>query len=98
MKKQPIQSATSLPPSPDDERRSRMIKYSVMMGIRFVCVIVAFTIPFSGWTLIPLAGALILPYIAVIVANTVVQYAGPRVVRPGSLLRVPSPSDHRSDS
>lgn len=75
-----------------------MIKYSVMMGIRFVCVIVAFTIPFSWWTLIPLTGALLLPYFAVIIANTVIQYAGPVVKRPGSLVQVPSAGNHPSDS
>ena len=97
MKKQQIQSATSLPPSPDEERRSRMIRYMITMGIRMVCFIVAILIPLSWWTLIPLAGAIFLPYLAVVAANTVVNTATP-VRRPGSLMKVGSSRDPGSDA
>ncbi len=30
---------TELPSSPDDERRARMIRYSIAMGIRMVCIV-----------------------------------------------------------
>jgi hypothetical protein len=91
MKKQPIQSATSLPPSPDEERRGRMIKYTIAMSLRFVCFFVALAMSFppSWWTLIPVAGAVILPYIAVVVANTVVQPRVADVERPGGLVPMP---------
>ncbi len=46
MKKQPTQSATSLPPSPDAERRVRMRKYFIAMGLRLVCFGVG--VPGSG--------------------------------------------------
>jgi hypothetical protein len=95
MKKQLIQSATSLPPSPDEERRVRMIKYMVAMSLRFVCffVAIAMSFPPTWWTLIPVAGAIILPYVAVVLANTVVQPRIGSVERPGSLVRVsPAPA------
>jgi hypothetical protein len=91
MKKQQIQSATSLPPSPDAERRTRMIKYMVTMSIRLVCFIAAIFVQLwwhSWWTLVPLAGAIILPYVAVVLANTVIQPRLTPVERPGSLLSV----------
>jgi hypothetical protein len=84
MSKPHVQSATALPPSPDAERRTRMLKYSVTMGIRVVCFIVLILMPRSWWMLVPLAGALVLPYIAVVIANTVVRTATP-VERPGSI-------------
>jgi hypothetical protein len=92
MKKQPIQSVTSLPPSPDEERRSRMIKYTVAMSIRLVCFIVAIFIGANWWALIPIAGAILLPYIAVVLANTVAQPPVTEVERPGNLVRVPHTS------
>lgn len=90
MKKQPIQSATSLPPSPDEERRGRMIRYLITMGVRIVCFVATiFVWSWAGWwALIPLAGAIILPYIAVVAANTVVQPKVAPVERPGGLVRV----------
>lgn len=93
MKKQQIQSATSLPPSPDEERRGRMIRYLVTMAIRLVCFILAiFVYYWAGWwwALIPLTGALLLPYFAVVVANTVNEGRIRPVERPGNLVRVGS--------
>ncbi|AWB89218.1 DUF3099 domain-containing protein [Homoserinimonas hongtaonis] len=64
-KSQPI---TSLPRSPDDDRRARMVKYSVTMGIRLVCIIACFFAP-GWWLILPATGAIVLPYVAVIIAN-----------------------------
>jgi uncharacterized RDD family membrane protein YckC len=89
MKKQPIQSATALPPSPDAERRSRMLKYTIAMVLRLICFVVACLVPLSWWTLIPIVGAVILPYIAVVLANTVIQTGVTPVERPGGLVPVP---------
>jgi predicted tellurium resistance membrane protein TerC len=62
------QSITSLPASPRDERRSRMIRYSVTMTIRLVCLICVFFV--SGWWMLIFGlGAVVLPYFAVILAN-----------------------------
>jgi len=48
--------------------RVRMIKYAVAMGIRMVCLILVFVV--DGWfRVIPIAGAVFLPWIAVVIAN-----------------------------
>jgi hypothetical protein len=88
MKKQPIQSATSLPPSPDAERKVRMLKYTIAMAIRLICFLVAalFAQTLGWWALIPIAGAVLLPYVAVVLANTVIQSKVTEVERPGSLV------------
>ncbi|MDQ1556244.1 MAG: hypothetical protein QOI02_1246 [Actinomycetota bacterium] len=88
MKKQPVQSATSLPPSPDEERRGRMLMYSLAMGIRMLCV-VAFFFLHGWWLVAPIVGAIILPYIAVVIANTVRSGASAVVQRPGAVMPVP---------
>ena len=82
------QSITSLPESPDDERKRRMINYGIAMGIRVVCVILCFFVH-GWWLLVPLVGAIFLPYIAVVLANTHGGTGG-RVERPGGLVRVGS--------
>jgi hypothetical protein len=97
MKKQPIQSATSLPPSPDAERHIRMLKYTVAMAVRVVCFLTAiFLYQLSPWwALALLVGAIILPYIAVVLANTVVQPRVTPVERPGGLVPVTHPPTDR---
>lgn len=76
---------TSLPTSPDDERRARMVKYAIAMGVRMICIGACFVTP-GWWMLIPALGAIVLPYFAVIAANTVVTTQGNQVERPGALL------------
>jgi hypothetical protein len=45
-----------------------MIKYAVAMGIRMVCLILIFVV--DGWfKLVPVLGAVFLPWVAVIIAN-----------------------------
>lgn len=80
------QSVTALPRSPEDDRRNRMVKYSVTMGIRIVCVVLCMFV--RGWWLaVVAAGAVFLPYIAVVLAN--VTWAVPaKVVRPGAVTPV----------
>jgi len=77
---------TELPQSPAEERRSRVIRYSIAMGIRMVCLVLAVAIP-DWWRVIPLIGALVLPYVAVVVANNVGRVSTARVTRPGALVR-----------
>lgn len=63
------QSATSVEISPEDERKSRLIKYSVAMLIRMACLISGvFTTGILMWIFFSLA--IFLPYFAVILANT----------------------------
>lgn len=61
---------TSVGEAPDNERRRRMIIYTISMLTRFACVaLVVFT---SGiWQWIFGIGAIFLPYFAVVVANNV---------------------------
>ncbi|SDZ05428.1 DUF3099 domain-containing protein [Herbiconiux ginsengi] len=62
------QSVTSIPRSPEDERRSRMTKYLVTMGIRIVCLVLMLFV--QGWWLaVCAAGAILLPYFAVVLGN-----------------------------
>ncbi|MDI9890579.1 DUF3099 domain-containing protein [Microbacterium sp. IEGM 1404] len=64
------QSATSLPQAPRDDAGSRLVKYIVMMGIRFACFGAMFLVTPYGWyTFLFAAGAIFLPYLAVVVAN-----------------------------
>ena len=62
------QSATALEASPDEERRSRLLKYTVAMSVRMVCIVLGvFT---QGWLMwVFFALAIFLPYFAVIIAN-----------------------------
>jgi len=78
------QSITSLPPSPEEERRSRMIKYTVAMGIRMVCIVLLLFV--QGWWLLVFAlGAIVLPYFAVVFANVQGSGAVSTVMRPGAV-------------
>jgi hypothetical protein len=78
------QSITSLPLSPEMERRNRMIKYSVTMGIRVVCIVMMLFV--QGWWLLVFAlGAILLPYIAVVIANVHADPRGAEVYRPGAI-------------
>jgi predicted tellurium resistance membrane protein TerC len=77
------QSITTLPPSPEEERRSRMVGYSIAMGVRIVCLILAIVVP-DWWKLIPILGAVVLPWIAVVVANVSMAPRTAAVERPGS--------------
>ncbi|MHA6668152.1 DUF3099 domain-containing protein [Homoserinimonas sp. A447] len=87
------QSITSLPRSPEEDRRARMLKYSVTMGIRLVCIFVCFLVP-GYWIIIPAIGAIVLPYVAVVLAN--VSDSRKRVVlRPDQLSLPPADNDRR---
>ena len=98
MKKPERPSITTLPLSPDEERRHRMIKYSVAMGIRVVCLVVAVIVP-GWWAAVPLVGAIFLPYFAVVIANVSVDPRRGEVQRPGNILplapRTGADDEHR---
>ena len=70
------------------EVRTRMIKYSVAMGIRMICIFAMLVV--DGWLLIVCAtGAIVLPYFAVIIANTVVLLKEDRQVsKPSEIVRI----------
>jgi cell division septal protein FtsQ len=78
------QSITSLPASPEVERRNRMIKYSMAMGIRVVCIVLMLFVQ-GWWLVLCVLGAILLPYFAVVVANVKIAPSGTDVLRPGGV-------------
>lgn len=62
-----------------------MVKYAAAMGVRMVCIVACFFTP-GWWLLVPALGAIVLPYFAVIAANTVVNTGRAAVERPGALV------------
>ena len=63
-----VHSITDAAAAHSDEMRERMIKYAVAMGIRMVCLVLIFMV--DGWfKLIPVLGAVFLPWVAVVIAN-----------------------------
>lgn len=66
-----------------------MLKYSLAMGIRVLCIIAALFVR-GWWLIIPALGAVLLPYFAVVIAN-VGSKNDSTVLRPGGLVRAQSP-------
>jgi hypothetical protein len=63
-----VHSITDAAAAHSDEMHQRMVKYAIAMGIRMVCLILIFVV--DGWfKLVPIAGAVFLPWIAVVIAN-----------------------------
>ena len=92
------QSITMLPPSPEAERRSRMIKYTIAMSIRVLCIF-AMLFAQGWWLAVCAAGAIFLPYFAVVLANVGSPTRRTTVLRPGGLvLRTPPQNDDRADA
>jgi hypothetical protein len=61
---------TEAQPSLDDQFRARRIKYAIMMATRAVCLVLAAVSYRITWLMIIFAlGALILPWMAVLIAN-----------------------------
>lgn len=71
--------------SPEEERRSRMRKYTIAMSIRMVCVVLIIVVP-GWWVLAPAVGAVFLPYFAVLIANNVDRNRRGRVHRPSTIV------------
>lgn len=88
MKRSKLPSVTTLQRSPTDERRVRFVKYTVAMSIRVVCIVLMVFVD-GWWLLVCAAGAVFLPYFAVIIANAVRLESVPDVVRPGPLMLSP---------
>ena len=60
------------------------MRYTVAMGVRILCVVLAFFLP-GWWQLAAVLGAIVLPYFAVVAANVVVKQSGDDVLRPGTI-------------
>lgn len=55
-----------------DDQHARVTRYLVSMSIRMVCLVLAVVLP-SPWMWLCVAGAVVLPYIAVVAANAGVE-------------------------
>lgn len=62
-----------------------MIKYTIMMGIRVACIF-ALLFAQGWWILVFAAGAIFLPYFAVVVANVATTKPSQDVERPGGIV------------
>ncbi|MFP5310886.1 MAG: DUF3099 domain-containing protein [Actinomycetes bacterium] len=63
-----VHSITDAAGAHSEDMRQRMIKYALAMGIRMVCLVLVFVV--DGWfKVIPVVGAVFLPWFAVIIAN-----------------------------
>jgi hypothetical protein len=61
---------TEAQPSLDDQLSARRTKYLIMMSVRIVCLVLAATFYHTPWLLaIFVAGAVALPWMAVLIAN-----------------------------
>ncbi|MGX5680471.1 DUF3099 domain-containing protein [Schumannella luteola] len=69
------QSITTLGESPEEERNRRMTRYLIAMGIRTLCVILCFFVQ-GWWLVLPILGAVVLPYVAVVIANASTRPTG----------------------
>ncbi|MFD1721027.1 DUF3099 domain-containing protein [Amnibacterium endophyticum] len=81
MTRNAVQSATALHLSPAEDRKKRMRAYTTAMSIRTACFVLVFFVP-GWWKLVFGIGAVVLPYIAVILANAG-SAAGTSPISPG---------------
>ncbi|GAB3617537.1 hypothetical protein GCM10027416_20940 [Okibacterium endophyticum] len=73
-----------------------MIKYSIAMGIRVVCIAMMLFVR-DWWLVVFAAGAIFLPYVAVVIANAGGQKQGTAVEGPGGLVPVRPETAHDED-
>ena len=65
-----VQSVTGIGQNPEQERKTRMLKYTVAMTVRVICLVLGMFL--QGWLMwLCFAAAIFLPYVAVILANDV---------------------------
>ena len=85
------QSTTSVPRAPHEEAGARFTKYLVTMGIRIACFILMVAITPYGWyTWVFGIGAMVLPYVAVVLANVGEDTHIPRAESPFIAIEAPA--------
>lgn len=83
-----------MPETAHEERVRRMRNYAVTMAIRTACFLALIWVR-GPWMLVFAAGAIFLPYFAVVVANAVVRNRRtPSVQRPSTIVLAGSPTPH----
>lgn len=76
-----LPNITSMAESAEEERRHRTRQYLITMAIRSVCVLLMVFVR-GPWLFVVAAGAIFLPWIAVVIANHVRQRKIQPVLRP----------------
>ena len=79
---------TSVGSNPADERAHRMRFYFLSMALRMACILSLFWVR-GWWLVIPILGAIFLPYFAVMIANATENTGagpGPEKVTPAELM------------
>lgn len=74
----PSYSVTSAGVNPTEDRAHRMRAYFISMTLRVACVLSLFWVR-GWWVILPIAGAIILPWFAVMIGNAVDHSSGERV-------------------
>ena len=77
MARHPVFSVTSAKSGHRDDILGREIRYGISMGIRTLCfvgAVIVWTMGGGRWAWLLLAGALVLPYTSVILANAGVRH------------------------
>ncbi len=89
-----VHGITTARRSQRDDVHDRMVKYGVSMGIRLVCFVLAFVFygHWSSWIFV--AGAVLLPYVAVLLANAGRETAprAPAALLPPGAASAPRPT------
>ncbi|WP_345435144.1 DUF3099 domain-containing protein [Microbacterium gilvum] len=100
IRKPPTQSATSLDRAPRDDESHRMRTYLLTMAVRTLCVILMVAVTPYGWySFVFAAGAVVLPYIAVVIANAAQAGRVTQASAPERLALPPaSPAPHDAPS
>ena len=72
-----------------------MIKYTIAMSVRVVCLVLMLFVH-GWWQALCVAGAIILPYVAVVLANVGTTAPSAEVVSPGALVPLWEPKQPTS--
>jgi len=73
--KTPVYRITDARRSLSDDVRSREVRYLISMGIRTMCFVLAIVVPYWPLRVVFFVGALVLPYLAVVLANAGREHA-----------------------
>lgn len=66
-KKQQPYTVTTIPDT-QKEYHARIRNYSILMGLRFLCIALALLVPYP-WNILPILFAIFSPWFAVLIAN-----------------------------
>lgn len=95
----PAASVTSLPTAPRDESDARVRTYAITMTIRIVCfLLMALIQPYGWYTWVFAGAAAVLPYFAVVIANSGRDSTGARAESPERQLEAPRAPDSAEPS